>query len=169
MSTGADERYMRRAIKQSNISVDQGLVPFGAVVVDRGGKLIGEGHNEARPTLDPAAHGEVVAIRNAWRNVGDLGRLKGCTIYTSCEPCLMCTFVITQIEAARVVFAARGTDVPTYRPLLGSDLLAASVWINEQPDWAKIEVVGDFMRAEAVKVIAKFAWEGSYPKPRKPK
>ena len=44
--------------------------------------------------------------------------LAGGTLYSSCEPCLLCSFVITQIGFSRVVFAARGRDAPTYKPLL---------------------------------------------------
>jgi tRNA(adenine34) deaminase len=84
--------------------------------------------------------------------------LAGGTLYSSCEPCLLCSFVITQAGLRRVVFAARGTDVPTYKPLLGADLTAAAAWVNAQDDWARLEVVGDFMRDRALKIIAAFPW-----------
>jgi hypothetical protein len=71
---------------------------------------------------------------------------------------LLCSFVITQIGIGRVVFAARGTDVPTYRPLLGANLAAAAEWVNAQPDWRPLEVLGDFMRARALETIAAFPW-----------
>jgi Cytidine and deoxycytidylate deaminase zinc-binding region len=103
-----------------------------------------EGHNTVRADLDPSAHGEIVAIRVACRSLGTW-QLKSCELYTSCEPCLLCSFVIIKIGIRRVVFAARGTDVPTYRPLLGADLAEAADWVNAQPDWTPIEVVGDFM------------------------
>jgi len=57
-----------------------------------------------------------------------------------------------------VVYAARGTDVPTYRPLLGADLSGAAAWVNAQPDWTPIEVVRDFMRPRALETIAAFPW-----------
>lgn len=84
--------------------------------------------------------------------------LAGGTLYSSCEPCLLCSFVITQIGLSRVVFAARGTDVPGYRQLLGADLAEAASWVNAQPDWTPLEVVGDFMRARALEIIAVFPW-----------
>ena len=86
-----------------------------------------------RSDLDPTAHGEVVAIRDAWRRVGTWEALAGSTLYSSCEPCLLCSFVITQIGFGRVVFAARGADVPGYKPLLGADLARAAAWVNDQP------------------------------------
>jgi tRNA(Arg) A34 adenosine deaminase TadA len=128
------------------------------VVVDRDGQVVGEGHNTVRADRDPAAHGEIVAIRDAWRHQGTWQRLTGGTLYSSCEPCLLCSFVITQIGIGRVVFAARGTDVPSYKPLLGADLVTAAAWVNAQSDCTPLEVVGDFMRARALETIAAFPW-----------
>ncbi len=153
-----DAYFMDLALKQSEAAVSKGQTPFGAVVVDRDGRLVGEGHNTVRADFDPTAHGEVVAIRDAWRRLGALQLLAGTTLYTSCEPCLLCSFVITQIGIGRVVFAARGTDVPTYKPVLGTDLAKVATWVNAQPDWPRLEVVGDFMRERAVKIIAAFPW-----------
>ena len=149
---------MARALRLAETAVTRGQTPFGAVIVDRDGQLVGEGHNTVRADRDPTAHGEVVAIRDAWRRLGTWQGLTGGTLYTSCEPCLLCSFVITQIGIGRVVFAARGRDVPTYRPLLGADLTAAAAWVNTQSDWSPLEVVGDFMRARALETIAAFPW-----------
>jgi tRNA(adenine34) deaminase len=153
-----DARFMTMALAQAETAVSRGQTPFGAVVVDRRGQLIGAGHNTVRADLDPTAHGEVVALRAAWRRVGQWPLLAGSTLYTSCEPCLLCSFVITQIGVARVVFAARGTDVPAYRPLLAADLVEVATWVNAQPDWTPLEVVGDFMRERAMAIIATFPW-----------
>jgi tRNA(adenine34) deaminase len=149
---------MARALELAEIAVTRGQTPFGAVVVDREGQLVGEGHNTVRADRDPTAHGEIVALRDAWRRLGAWPALRGATVYTSCEPCLLCSFVITQVGIGRVVFAARGTDVPGYRPLLGGDLTLAAAWVNAQPDWTPLEVVGDFMRAGALETIAGFPW-----------
>jgi tRNA(adenine34) deaminase len=149
---------MQLALRQAEIAVARGQTPFGAVVVGAKGDIIGQGHNAVRANHDPAAHAEIVAIRDAWQHVGAWELLKSSTLYTSCEPCLLCSFVITQIGVSRVVFAARATDVPGYKPLLGADLAKAAAWVNAQPDWARIEVVGDFMRDQARDVIAAFPW-----------
>jgi tRNA(adenine34) deaminase len=153
-----DVLFMTLALKQAEIAVTRGQTPFGAVVVDRDGRLMGEGHNSVRADLDPTAHGEIVAIRDAWRRLGTWQMLAGSTLYSSCEPCLLCSFVITQIGFRRVVFAARGTDVPGYKPLLGADLAKAAAWVNAQPDWTPLEVVGDFMRERARETITAFPW-----------
>jgi tRNA(adenine34) deaminase len=156
--TEQDAHFMELALRQAESAIRNGQTPFGAVVVDRGGNLVGQGHNRVRADLDPAAHGEVVAIRDAWRRLGAWEKLAGGTVYTSCEPCLLCSFVITQVGFRRVVFAARGADVPGYKALLGADLAAAAAWVNAQPDWNRIEVVGDFMRDRALATIAAFPW-----------
>jgi tRNA(Arg) A34 adenosine deaminase TadA len=153
-----DTHFMELALRQAKIAVTKGQTPFGAVLVDRNGQLIGEGHNTVRADLDPTAHGEIGAIRSAWRRLGTWETLAGGTLYSSCEPCLLCSFVIMQIGLSRVVFAARGTDVPGYRPLLDADLAKAATWVNAQPDWTPLEVVGDFMRARALELIAAFPW-----------
>jgi tRNA(adenine34) deaminase len=153
-----DARFMQLALRQAQTAVARGQTPFGAVVVDASGQLVGEGHNTVRSSLDPTAHAEVVAIRDAWRRVGAWQMLRGSTLYSSCEPCLLCSFVITQIGFRRVLFAARGTDVPGYKPLLGADLAKAAAWVNAQPDWAPLAVIADFMRDEALQMIAVFPW-----------
>jgi tRNA(adenine34) deaminase len=153
-----DTHFMELALRQAEAALRAGQTPFGAVVVDAVGALIGEGHNRVRVDLDPTGHGEIVAIRAAWRRVGAWPALAGGTLYTSCEPCLLCSFVITQIGFRRVVFAARGSDVPGYKPLLGADLTAAATWVNAQGDWPRLEVVGDFMRDRAQQILARFPW-----------
>ena len=65
-----DAHFMELALRQAEIAVAKGQTPFGAVLVDRDGQLIGEGHNTVRADLDPTAHAEIVAIRQAWRRRG---------------------------------------------------------------------------------------------------
>lgn len=105
---------MTRAIALSKQSMRSGGGPFGAVVA-KDNAIIGEGANAVVTTLDPTAHAEVVAIRNACRNLGAFD-LSGCVIYTSCEPCPMCLGAIwwariqtiyygnTRMDAAQIGF-----------------------------------------------------------------
>jgi len=149
---------MSIALRQAEIAVSHGQTPFGAAVVDANGNLVGEGHNRVRAEQDPTAHGEIVAIREAWHRLGAWQKLAGGTVYSSCEPCLLCSFVITQIGFGRVVFAARGTDVPGYKPLLDADLLKAAAWVNAQPNWPPLEVTAEFMRDRALEILGTFPW-----------
>src|SRR5262245_23074337 len=99
----SDTHFMELALPQAELAVTAGQTPFGAVVV-RDEVVIGEGKNSVRAGLDPTAHAEIVAIRDAWRRVGSWPKLAGSSLYSSCEPCLLCSFVITQIGFSRVVF-----------------------------------------------------------------
>jgi guanine deaminase len=79
---------MRQAIALATQNVAAGGGPFGAVVV-RDGTVIAAGANQVTATNDPTAHAEVVAIRAACKALGTF-QLRGCIVYTSCEPCPMC-------------------------------------------------------------------------------
>ena len=67
--------------------------PFGAVITDKDGNIIAEGNNRVLCSNDPTAHAEIVAIRDACKNLGTFD-LTGCEIYTSCYPCPMCLSAI---------------------------------------------------------------------------
>lgn len=77
--------------------------PFGAVILDPEGNIIGKGNNQVLSQKDPTAHAEIVAIRQACekRNTYDL---KGCTIYTSCQPCPMCLAAIIWANIQQVYY-----------------------------------------------------------------
>lgn len=83
--------------------------PFGAIIVNQAGEIIGEGNNQVTSTNDPTAHAEVVAIRNACANIKSF-QLAGCTIYTSCEPCPMCLAAIYWARPDRIVYACSRKD-----------------------------------------------------------
>ena len=86
------EELMRKACELSAENVAQGGGPFGAVIA-RNGEIIATGVNRVTANCDPTAHAEVSAIRAAATRLGTFD-LKGCTIYTSCEPCPMCLSAI---------------------------------------------------------------------------
>ena len=83
--------------------------PFGAIIVDKNGVIIGRGNNKVTSTNDPTAHAEVVAIRDACKNLNSF-QLEGCTLYTSCEPCPMCLGAIYWARPEKVIFAAGRAD-----------------------------------------------------------
>lgn len=109
--TAPDQKnaFMRRAIELSREKMrGNSGGPFGAVIVRAGG-IIAEGWNQVTAGLDPTAHAEVVAIRNACRALGDF-RLEGCEIYTSCEPCPMCLAAIYWARLGRIYYANSRDD-----------------------------------------------------------
>lgn len=99
---------MREAIRLSEESVKNGGGPFGAVVV-KNGQIIARGNNRVTQNFDPTAHAEVVAIREACKELHAF-QLEGCEIYTSCEPCPMCLGAIYWARPARVFFGNNQTD-----------------------------------------------------------
>ena len=108
-ATQMSSPFMERAIQLAIESVRsrQGG-PFGAVVVKDGG-ILAEGVNQVTVTNDPTAHAEVLAIRQACRTLG-LFELKGCELYTSCEPCPMCLGAIYWTRLSRVYYASFAAD-----------------------------------------------------------
>ncbi len=103
----ADERFMRIAIAEAR----RGDFPFGAVIV-RDGKTIARGRNLGRTTDDPTAHGEMVAIRRCAARHGSKA-MKGATLYTSGEPCVMCMGAILWSGFGRLVYAVSVAQVAT--------------------------------------------------------
>jgi guanine deaminase len=103
------EQFMRRAIALAQMGVDENLGgPFGCVIV-KDGEIIGEGSNSVTSTNDPTAHAEIVAIREACKNLNSF-QLDGCTIYTSCEPCPMCLGAIYWARPSAIFIAATRDD-----------------------------------------------------------
>ena len=100
--------FMKRAIELSIESVNKSGGPFGSVIV-KGDKIIAEGHNEVTSTNDPTAHGEIVAIREACKNLNDFN-LSGCELYSTCEPCPMCLSAIYWARVEKVYYANTRND-----------------------------------------------------------
>jgi len=99
---------MSRAIELSIESVKSGGGPFGSVII-KNNEIISEGMNRVTKNNDPTAHGEIVAIRNACKNLNDFS-LKGCELYTSCEPCPMCLSAIYWSRIDKIYYANTRDD-----------------------------------------------------------
>ncbi len=104
-----ENSFMRQAIELARENVRAGRGgPFAALVV-RDGRVVACGTNLVTSTNDPTAHAEIVAIREACRELGAF-QLAGCDIYTTCEPCPMCMGAIYWARAARLYYAAGRAD-----------------------------------------------------------
>jgi guanine deaminase len=101
--------WMREAIGLAlqNVRSQRGG-PFGALVV-RAGELVATGVNSVTGSNDPTAHAEVMAIRNACRDLRTF-QLTGCELYSSCEPCPMCLGAIYWARPERFYFACSKED-----------------------------------------------------------
>ena len=104
-----DAKFMRRAIELAQFGMEENSGgPFGSVVV-MDGRVIGEGYNCVTSANDPTAHAEVMAIRNACKELNTFS-LEGATVYASCEPCPMCMGAIYWSRAGRIVIACNRED-----------------------------------------------------------
>ncbi len=104
-----DVSFMDKAIETAIKGVlanDGG--PFGCVIV-KNGEIIGTGNNRVTSTNDPTAHAEIIAIREACKNM-DSFQLDGCILYTSCEPCPMCFGAIYWARPEKVFYACDKKD-----------------------------------------------------------
>lgn len=96
---------MREALKLARAAELAGEVPVGAVVVSEAGETLGRGYNRTLLDVDPSAHAELVALRQAaWRTGNH--RLNGATVYVTLEPCVMCVGALIQARIARLVYGA---------------------------------------------------------------
>lgn len=100
-----DEYYMREAIAQAQAASARGEVPVGAVIVNAQGEIIARTGNAPISIVDPTAHAEILAIRDAAYGM-DNYRLNGTTLYVTLEPCTMCAGAISNARIARVVYGA---------------------------------------------------------------
>ena len=102
------DKFMRKAIALSVANINNGGGPFGAVIV-KDGKIVSTGVNRVTANTDPTAHAEVTAIRKAAKKLGTFD-LKGCEIYTSCEPCPMCLGAIYWAHLDKMYYGNTKTD-----------------------------------------------------------
>ncbi|HUX67769.1 MAG TPA: tRNA adenosine(34) deaminase TadA [Terriglobales bacterium] len=100
-----DELWMAEALKLARAAELANEVPVGAVVVSAEGAALGRGFNRTRLDVDPSAHAEIVALREAAWKLGNF-RLLGCTLYVTIEPCVMCVGALIQARIARLVYGA---------------------------------------------------------------
>jgi tRNA(adenine34) deaminase len=113
------EAFMRLALKQARLAEASGEVPIGAVVV-ADGVVVGRGFNRPIGAVDPAAHAEILALREAAAALANY-RLVGADVYVTVEPCLMCVGALVLARVRTVVFGTRepktGALVSTLQPL----------------------------------------------------
>jgi tRNA(adenine34) deaminase len=102
-----DQEFMLAALAAAREAERSGEVPVGAVVViDR--QIVSRAGNRTITDCDPAGHAEIVALREAARQIGN-HRLVGATLYVTIEPCAMCAGAMIQARVARLVYGADDT------------------------------------------------------------
>lgn len=97
---------MRLALEEAKEAYAAGEIPVGAVIVADNGRVIARAHNQTETLHDVTAHAEMLAITSAADMLG--GKyLKGCTLYVTVEPCVMCAGAIGWAQISRLVFGAQ--------------------------------------------------------------
>jgi tRNA(adenine34) deaminase len=141
-----DNDFMQQALDLAAQAAIAGEVPVGAVVVHEG-IVVGRGFNQPISRADPSAHAEIMALRDAGRNLGNY-RLADCDLYVTLEPCVMCSGAIMHARVRRVVFGA--ADLKT--GACGSVVdLFAETRLNHHAT-----VTSGVMAAEAVTLLQNF-------------
>lgn len=101
-----DHKHLERCLELAQQAAAQDEVPVGALIVDnQTGEVLSEAHNNRESSQSPLGHAETLAIEEACKKRGSW-RLSGCTLYSSLEPCVMCSGVILQARLDRVVYSA---------------------------------------------------------------
>jgi tRNA(adenine34) deaminase len=95
---------MRHALSLADNAQQQGEIPVGAVLV-KDNQIIGEGWNQSISLHDPSAHAEMMAIRDAGKNMQNYRLVDSC-LYVTLEPCTMCAGLLIHSRIHRLVFAA---------------------------------------------------------------
>jgi tRNA(adenine34) deaminase len=102
-----DEKFMAAALKEARQAIEVGEVPVGAVLVYEG-EVLARAHNLREGLQDPAAHAEMLVLREAARKL-HRWRLTGATLYVTLEPCAMCAGALVLARIDRLVY---GCDDP---------------------------------------------------------
>lgn len=142
----SDTQGMQLALQMAQRAYELGEVPVGAIVV-QDGKVIGQGFNHPIKSLDPSAHAEVVAVRNAALNIENYRLINSC-LYVTVEPCTMCTGLLIHSRVKRVVF---GATEPKAGAIISALQLAEKPFYNH-----KIQTEGGVLAVECSSLMSTF-------------
>jgi len=142
-----DARFMQRAIVLSAAAAEHGNEPFGAVLV-KDGRIVFENENQIYTLRDPTFHGEAGLIRRFCSETG-ICDLRDYTLYSSCEPCFMCSGAMVWAKLGRLVYAASNIDL---EDILGKVGCNCSEIVFTHSTW-KPRVTSGILRSEAMEVL----------------
>ncbi|MGN6371227.1 MAG: nucleoside deaminase [Phycisphaerae bacterium] len=151
----SDADWMRLAIETTRAGLAKGQTPFGAVIT-RNNELVVAAHNVVWETTDITAHAEVNALRLACRKLGIVD-LKGCTIYSTTEPCPMCFSAIHWGNLDRIVFGTSIADAAE----AGFNELPISNFEMKERGKSRVEIVPGFLAEEAKELFRIFKERGT--------
>ena len=145
-----DEKFIRRCIELSEQSIENGDAPFGALVV-KDGEIIADSINNAQNKISD--HAEIIVLDKAHKKLGT-SNLSSCILYSNCEPCPMCSFMVREYKIKKVVFAILSPFMGGYSKwniLQDEELTSLNDFFGKSP-----EVISGLLESEARKVFDKF-------------
>lgn len=141
------EKFMREAIAESHKGLKEGNGPTGCVIV-KDGKVLARGHNEETVDCDPTAHAEIVTIRRLCSEIGTRD-LTGCTIYSTLQPCGMCSVACLWANVSKVVYGASRKNVS--EELFSEEHLNTIDYIVDSSH-KDVEVISDVLASECAQL-----------------
>ena len=145
-----DEKFMRDAIRLSRLAVEHGNEPFGAVLV-KNGEIVFSNENQIYTRHDPTFHGEAGLIREFCAQTA-ITDLREYTLYSSCEPCFMCSGALVWVKLGRLVYGAGNMEL---EHILGNKGCNCSRMVFEHSFWQP-KVTEGILREEALEILEKY-------------
>ncbi len=139
---------MKKAVELSSLAVEHGNEPFGAVLV-KDGETVLTNENGIYTECDPTSHAEMGLIRK-YRELTGITDLSDYTLYSSCEPCFMCSGAMVWSKLGRLVYAASNKDLSDILQENGSE---CSKLVFDNSPFHRPKVTSGVMRDEAVKIL----------------
>ena len=147
---GEDEKFMREAIRLSRLAVEHGNEPFGAVLV-KNGEIVFSNENQIYTRHDPTFHGEAGLIREFCAQTA-ITDLREYTLYSSCEPCFMCSGALVWVKLGRLVYGASNMEL---EHILGNEGCNCSRMVFEHSFWQP-KVTEGILQEEALEILEKY-------------
>ena len=145
-----DEIFMKEAIRLSALAVEHGNEPFGAVLV-KGGEIVFSNENQIYTRHDPTFHGEAGLIREFCAQTA-ITDLQEYTLYSSCEPCFMCSGALVWVKLGRLVYGASNIEL---EDILGNEGCNCSKMVFEHSFWQP-EITEGVLREEALVILQEY-------------
>lgn len=142
-----DEVFMRKAIELSMLAVEHGNEPFGAVLV-KDNEMVFTNENQIYTRHDPTFHGEAGLIREFCAQTG-ITDLQEYTMYSSCEPCFMCSGAMVWVKLGRLVYAASNMEL---EKILGNKGCNCSKMVFGNSFWQP-QVTAGVLREESLVIL----------------
>lgn len=145
-----DEVFMQKAIELSRLAVAHGNEPFGAALV-KDGEIVFTNENQIYTRHDPTFHGEAGLIREFCAQTG-VTDLRDYTMYSSCEPCFMCSGAMVWVKLGRLVYGASNIELEA---ILGNEGCCCSQMVFDHSFWQP-QITAGVLREESLSILREY-------------